>query len=382
MPPDSSTLIPMSEKLSLHLRSKGYEIESLRNAFGLTQGVLAEAVGTSQRCISDAESERRQISKITLMRISLRFGVPLKQIAHIQLDESELPPRILEASLDVLKQIISYSSKSATGIVCRKKIEALAQQDYRFDRYSRLESNDQDHVWQIIAQKGWLQETTDSQLFRLPKTGDIAGTHINNLGIFLHLERMIGCQLQHMFFRLDGMRRKTHQKRLAQLQHSLLSMKQCVQLEMPLEVFAHGLLAFDLEIAASSKCMSSCVTHLNRGVTATIRTCHWVSELADNSNKRRVDLEIQSFLVASREEIVFVLVQALDSFSDDFTYHIWDYERATLTHAAIKSAMRSFFDSKRTEDMNVLKTANYVSDRFLQAVRESQKNRSAKKSDD
>ena len=136
----------MSNKTAEKLPPKGEAIRILREKSGITQLQLALASETSQRCISDAESENREIRSDTLRRIARRFSVSLSVIAHVKLAELELEQKISTAALEVLQFLLNKRGRTVTNVLNRSKLGEDASDQSQLLRFLQLNGEEREYV--------------------------------------------------------------------------------------------------------------------------------------------------------------------------------------------------------------------------------------------
>lgn len=148
--------------LTTELLAKGEELRRFRLDAGLSQSDLAVDALTSQRCISDAENQRRKTETATLIRISQVLNVQLRQIAHIVTIGLDRENDVYLSSLDVLRTLLKQSDEKTDD--CQALIESRIARDPNLARYRELPDDDKSSVWNLLESDMWVACQTDGRL--------------------------------------------------------------------------------------------------------------------------------------------------------------------------------------------------------------------------
>lgn len=291
----------MNAKTTHNVATKGDALSRYREIAGLTQSALAFEVGTSQRCISDGESEKRMVSIETLEKIASALGVKLSEIAEIPMN-SDAPDREVElASLELLRMIMLHARKMPLSVLSRKNM--LSEHDSSMDlvNYKQLPKSGQRIAWKLLSEDGWIANH-DEDLISLNEDGaeHFADTH----HAIEHLENLLNGQLQILAARCGEEDQDRVQRRFDNQFQYVKAISDNLTESASARDFCAALRACDIALLGRSHAVVSAAMEFHRYIEGLLRYLHWKSLFQSDKLAKTAYFQYRVLLYSSRYEIV------------------------------------------------------------------------------
>ncbi|MCC9645185.1 helix-turn-helix domain-containing protein [Rhodopirellula sp. JC740] len=324
----------MTDLIDTTARSRGDEIRQRREAMGFSQSQLAADAKTSQRCISDAESEKREIRVSTLIRIAKVLGVGLATVAHLNQPDGEHDQLIENAAYEVMQVMMHHNTKSPLAKFDRhRSIDSRAEDAPELESYRRLSLANRGTVWLRLKEDGWI-DVHDEQYVSLSKDPlkNISAAHAS----IYHLDRLLGGELQVRYNVL--MEPPFDEATLNDLSVTIRSLDRSVFVEgAPTQDLHKVLLGFDLAVVRPNQVAAQAIMDFSKHLSSLARTLHWVA--FSDRTKRTAFLHFVVALVNARDEIGDKIAMVVDGKISPEDLHTLNSLRTEMVYTASSLAI-------------------------------------------